>query len=225
MLVKFIMLLQQTSKRMESLTHVRTVWSNVFKHEVVEMGRPIPDCILSLTPRLLALCGVVSEDDFISKLSQASLNSPMIDLIESWDFETRSLHALRLEQRWKSALAELKSEDMKSSQQSVSRHYNFHTQSPIANLFLLTGGRFAVTVHHDRVNCWDLTFPRALNTIEGNFSAQCVGEWVFPKGLSDPVTLVDDFSSLVQESSGSLSIVICPTSRLAIRYANEANAC
>lgn len=210
---------------MESLTHVRTVWSNVFKHEVVEMGYPIPDCILSLTPRLLALCGVVSEDDFISKLSQAPLNSPIIDLVESWDFETRSLHALRLEKRWKAALAELKSEDIKSNQQSVSKHYNFCTQSPIANLFLLIGGRFAVTVHHDRVNCWDLTFPRAPNATEETFSARCVGEWIFPKGLSDPVTLVDDFGNPVQESSGSSSIVVCPKSHLAIRYAYQINSC
>lgn len=207
---------------MEMLTHVRSVWNSIFKRELLDSGRPIPGCSFSFTPRSLSLCGVVSEEDICAKLTDAPFDDALLDLVESWDLEARTLHALRLEKRWKAALAESKSADMKFGRHPVSLRSNFHAPFPVHDLFLLPGGRFAVTVHKDRLQCWDLSFPHELRLenesndalVKTSPAGRCVGEWVFPKGIGSSSVFMDEGSHSTWKGDNSPHIAICADSKL-----------
>ena len=93
----------------------------------------------------------------------------------SSDLENRTKHALRLEQSWKKK----RSHGTESAVTTV-----YELPEAIDDVFLLRGGRFSVTVHPDRLSCWDLGFPDADQDSEicpkTAKPLRCVDEWYFP---------------------------------------------
>ncbi|KAH8109480.1 hypothetical protein DFH11DRAFT_1627638 [Phellopilus nigrolimitatus] len=210
-----VLSVRQTSKRLESLSHVRNVWHSIFRREVVEPGRPIPGYSFSITPRLLALFGL-SESD-LSVLSSAPLNDSYLDLIEASDLEARTLHALRLEKHWKRTTPELGMCGLAAGAHSASRSFSFRTLETIREVFLLFGGRYVVTVHSDRLRCWDIGFPRpsnqdlnVLNIAKKSQTARCVGEWVLPSDIGQFTSLMDASEPSNWQFDNSAYFAVCP---------------
>ncbi|KAI5119233.1 hypothetical protein M0805_002158 [Coniferiporia weirii] len=204
---------RQTSKRMEMLSHVRDVWFRVFKREVVELGRPIPGYSFFITPRLLSLFGF-SEDDFPALLNSTQGND-CLEFIESSDLEARTMHALRLDKRWKSTATGLRSEVVTVGAPAASRSYAFQTLEAIREVFLLPGGRYVVTVHQDRLCCWDLGFPRAFQQgqdkdVRKSRAARCVGEWVVPSNATHSTIITDASEHSNWQSDSSVRFAIFP---------------
>ncbi|KAL5532297.1 hypothetical protein ACEPAF_5866 [Sanghuangporus sanghuang] len=178
--------LRQTSKRLEALSHVRAVWRALFERDVLTCHRPIPGLSFTPTPRLLQLCALDS--------SSESLDNPEFyyddkyhvtrELIEASDLEARTLHAVRLDKSWNtSATSIATAKPTPNAKTSESRQRTFQTPSPVLDIFLFPGGRFVVSLHADRLRCWDLGVPHASSP--GKFqdlpvaSVRCAGEAVF----------------------------------------------
>ncbi|KAL5483485.1 hypothetical protein ACEPAI_8717 [Sanghuangporus weigelae] len=192
--------LRQTSKRLEALSRVRAVWRALFERDVLTCHRPIPGLSFTPTPRLLQLCALDS--------SSESLDNPEFyddkydvtrELIEASDLEARTLHALRLDKSWNTSTTSIATSGLTPNvpniKTSESHLRTFQTPSPVLDIFLFPGGRFVVSLHADRLRCWDLGVPHASSS--GKLqdlpvtSVRCAGEAVFSHILSNAMMCMD----------------------------------
>ncbi|KAL5504944.1 hypothetical protein ACEPAH_7607 [Sanghuangporus vaninii] len=195
-----VLRLRQTSKRLEALSHVRVVWRALFERDVLTCHRPVPGLSFTLTPRLLQLCALDS--------SSESLDNPEFyddkydvtrELIEASDLEARTLHALRLDKSWNTSATSTVTANptlsIPNAKTSESRQRTFQTPSPVLDIFLFPGGRFVVSLHADRLRCWDLGVPHANSS--GKLqdlpvtSVRCAGEVVFSHNLPNTRMCMD----------------------------------
>ncbi|THH01731.1 hypothetical protein EW145_g6861 [Phellinidium pouzarii] len=207
---------RQTSRRLETMSHVRSVWSTIFMREVIETGRPIPGYSFHATPRLLSLCGLSKDDS--SPFSIAPQSNDYLDFIESSDLEARTLHALRLEKRWKAITAnpsELRNVSAFGTH-PTSKSFEFNSVEPVCEVFLLPGGRYVVSTHHDRLRCWDLGLPQLFRQdqdsdqlVKNHQAARCVGEWILPNDMDHFTSLMDAREHTNWQRDSSVCIAIC----------------
>lgn len=183
---------RQTSKRMEALSRVRTVWHALFARDVLKPGRPVPGFSFTPTPRLMQLFALdpahASDEDMYHTEFAAERPDEARELIEASDLEARTVHALRLEKYWTTATvtdSNIPSYSLKNTvdvESSDSHLRTFHTPTPVRDVFLLPGGRFVVSAHADRLRCWDLGVPYVhspdSNKTRNSHAVRCVGEWI-----------------------------------------------
>ncbi|KAL5521117.1 hypothetical protein ACEPAG_9039 [Sanghuangporus baumii] len=192
--------LRQTSKRLEALSRVRAVWRALFERDVLTCHRPIPGLSFTPTPRLLQLCALDSSSE---SLDNAEFYDDKYDvtreLIEASDLEARTLHALRLDKSWNTSTTSIATScltpNVPNTEASKSRLRTFQTPSPVLDIFLFPGGRFVVSLHADRLRCWDLGVPHASGS--GKLqdlpvaSVGCAGEVVFSHTLPNAKMCMD----------------------------------
>ena len=193
---------------MDALICLRSVWHKIFKDELLDMARPFPSCLIDTS--------LTRKDAHENKGTTNEALST--ELIVAQDYKARVLHALRLEKRWKATFAECRSSGMKFGYHPVSTSWQFSIPNRILHgLHLLPGGRHVISICRDRVQCWDLDFPRASTDEAGDLSYRrvlCIGECTLPEEViasqsyldsgnqdGDDTKLVVCEDAMIQESS------------------------
>lgn len=188
-------------------THIRSVWHVFFTRELLDSGRPIPGCVSVFSPRLLTLISGETEECPNGRCS-GSGNDALYELQSSCNFEARTLLALRLEKRWKAVLAECRNLGMRFGRHPVSTRWDFHLPYRVQALFILPGGRYAVTVHQNQLQCWDLGFPqlpdepRGIEEFPEISGAKCVDKHVLSWSATGFVTAMDAKNQSMKKGDG-----------------------
>lgn len=212
---------------MEMLSHFRSVWYNIFKLEVLDFGRPIPGCSIALSPRPLGFPGLGQAKEYLEEDDgQERLRYALSEMVRSRDFEARTLHALRLERRWAAAVAECKSRHMKFGRHPTSKQWSFRIPGSVHGFFLLPGGRYAISVGHKVIRCWDLGFPQQKIETEGaknvpRKTVECVGEFFHTWDISTLEVFMDANTRLVGQDEGVVNIVGYENVNVEWRYAEH----
>ena len=190
--------LRQASKRLEALSHVRAVWRALFERDVLTCRRPIPGLSFTPTPRLLQLCALDASTEDLDRLEFCDDKYNVTrQLIEASDLEARTLHALRLDRSWNGSATSIATsvptpDVSDASGTSESRLRKFQTPSPVFDIFLFPGGRFVVSLHADRLRCWDLGVPHASRSGKVQVAGvRCAGEVVFSHVLPNATMCMD----------------------------------
>lgn len=119
---------------------------------------------------------------------------------------------------------------MKFGRHSVSTCWNFRIPTAVQDLLLLTGGRYAVTVHRNRIQCGDLGFPRSsdkfgIDFVARSFRPRCVDEHILPSGEDNLGIVVDARSQSVWQGAGCVRVFACTQANPAWMYARRCPFC
>lgn len=173
---------------MESLTRESGVWCDVFEREVINAGTPCPGFShLTEPPRTLVENKLSSTSPSAPASSLGADLEGRISFSNHSDLEKRTMHALRLEQKWRKR---------PSVDEALATTYKLPETT--LDSFLLRGGRFAMTMHSNCFRCWDLGFPGtdgSESSLTQHSNLRCVDVWFFsPLTIGRSVKLDTDTS-------------------------------
>ncbi|KAL5513559.1 hypothetical protein ACEPAH_3958 [Sanghuangporus vaninii] len=190
-----VLRVRETCRHLEAISRSRNVWASLFARHVLENCLPVPGFMFVPTPRLSQLLGPHPTD---------------YSLIESSDIEARTLHALRLRKWWTHTYHHAEHQSLNTSDHASGMHHRaFRVSSDVKDIFLLPGGRIAVTVHADILRCWDLGSASTLMENRTRSEALCIGEYGFKRTVASVTVCSDTCVRDHFQYSVVWSLVIC----------------